>query len=74
MGAKKLNDHEIRLRVDSELYLLLAKGADSEERPLGEFVRRILELQVYGLKSQHSGMWCRQEGTHSVESGMRRDS
>ena len=73
MGAKKLNDHEIRLRVDADLYLLLAKGADSEDRPLADFVRRILELQVYGLASQHSGMKCRQEGTRRVDTGIQRD-
>lgn len=71
--GKKLNDHEIRLRVDAELYLLLAKGADAEDRPLADFVRRILELQVYGLAHQHSGMKCRNEGTHRVEAGMLRD-
>lgn len=42
------NDHEIKLRVSDPLYLSIAKGAAAEDRPVGEYLRRIIEQHMWG--------------------------
>ena len=46
-------DHEIRFRVDEQTYMALTKGANAEDRALADFVRRIIELHLYGLTAHH---------------------